>query len=332
MQLTERQCWKVIRGLVTAKNDEYSKFLGQANFDVVQKRQILGYTRDAFLRQFGLSSVADFFDEYVRSVKAEPNRSRWLENLSSESLLLFLDFRCRILQSLYDNYYRIKSADNVKQIVDGVKVSKLSAFNGGRLIYSSKPKRVAGEKKLSELNLSQNEISELALLQTMDSIAQKYATRFEKPIHQVLDLAYNLHTSNVDDRGFVTGYRLKSKIEFQHDAPKPPKSAPTISKDKEKPIRLVGYDEYRNHVFIKNGQYVSIMGEPIPYVNIVYDKDGNEIVAEEYEDDASKGKFIGVDIQGTPVYDVDGEYYTSTGKRLPDDVFIDNTQDDTFGV
>ncbi|MBQ7798462.1 MAG: hypothetical protein IJ371_05005 [Clostridia bacterium] len=227
MRLTERQCWDTIRAMVRVKNDEYSSLL-YSLFDSVQMREVLGYTRDAFLSKMHFNSLSEF-NTYVKK-QNKTLSSQWLDNLSSEDLVLFLDFRCRFLQEIY-NYYQASggrvSRNDIKKIVENTKVSKLKGYNYGRLRCTGKPTRHKGEKKIDEIYLQTNEMQSQALEQVLERIAIDYQD-IQNASNSIIDeLVGKIVTSNIDLRGNLTGHRFKGKLNDseQLDVPFKPKYA-----------------------------------------------------------------------------------------------------------
>lgn len=299
MQLTERQCWKIIRQLVTDKNNEYKQFLKDVfdfnkelgnfgKFDTEQIKQIQGYTRDAFLYKCGFSNMTKFYEEVSGNGK-EPN-NRWHENLSCEDLLLFLDFRCRSLQSIY-NYYAKQGKINkydIKQIVDETKLSPLKHYRGGvsRLRCQGKPARVEGEQKLSSLDLSTEDMQELAISQILTSMAGQYIARGLGSTNQVQDIVNNVVTHNVNMEGNITGYKLKTEIILKQTKRESKSEVARISTDQPRPTinapKLAGFDANKRTIFIKEGVQVDLIGQKVQEREIVYDPNGKLI---EYSDE-----------------------------------------------
>ena len=335
MELTDRQCWKVMRQLVSSKNKEYREFLNGTFNDWSQIRQIQGYTRDTFLRKYGIYSLNDFFERYKKYTGAEPDRKDWIENLGSESLLIFLDFRCRVLQEIYDYYskYNNISQNVIERITTGTKLSLLSKFktnenNRVELIYSRKPERIAGgEKKLSQLNMNEDELNEQALAQTITKLVGGYIATQKESSYNAIRLAKSLVTTNVTHRNEKKGYQYKGDIILpKQQELKVAKSAklqmPQIER-KQNESSIIGFDKNRKPIFIRNGKQLNWRNELALDEDIVYDLHGNLIV-----NFSSSENFIGLDIEGRPVYEYEDEYYNSLGERLPDDIYI---QIDRFG-
>lgn len=350
MQLTERQCWKVMRQLASAKNKEYRAILNEQFKDIDQTIQIQGQTRDAFLRRYGIKSLDEFFDEYRKQTKSEPDTSDWIENLDSQSLLIFLDFRCRVLQQIYDYYDKYNNIDRnvIQNIIDGTRLSPLAKFkinprnNKPALAYSRKPGRAAGgEKKLKELNMTVDELSEQALAQTMGKLVGGYMDTQKASFSHTIDLATGLVTQNTKVSGERTGYAYKGKVAITPQKP-------VIEQEKEKDIlppakrkndmEFIGFDGGGQPLYIKDGVKVDMLGRQTS-AKVMYDTSHKLIVDvdetekveqidEELETSASK--MVGLDIEGRPVYERDGHYYSSTDKLLPDDVYFEPVDQSVF--
>lgn len=347
MKLTERQCWKIVRQLVTDKNVEYKQFLKTVfdfsrepenfgKFDTEQLKQIQGYTRDEFLFKCGFISL-ESFNQYVQDVNPRGVNSRWLENLSSADLILFLDFRCRILQSMYNyykQYHQLEKAD-IKNIVRGTELNELSRRKRYKLECVGKPARLQGEAKLADLGMSESEMAELAIAQVLGSMAGEYVANKKGKIEEAEKYANQVKTSNIDYDGKLTGHQLKGKV----------KSILMPAQDKLKFVDervdngeyktvFVGYDANKNKVFMRGNDYVSFIGVKVSPVKIVYDREGNLIQnssqgANELEEDCQLDvEHVGKNIHGTPVYEYKGEYYSSLGEPVRYDEYIDTTGDD----
>ncbi|MBQ8522939.1 MAG: hypothetical protein IJ458_04735 [Clostridia bacterium] len=317
MQLSERECWNIIRKLVSNKNKEYARFLS-SNIGTDKLPLCIGYTKNLYLSKFGLRGEREF--RYLLKRRGVKPKSEWLDNLSSEDLLLFLDFRCRTLQKMYDfcaKHGKI-SVDDIKDLIVGTKRSSLIEYNAGRL-------KAIGEDEL-DIELDDNLI-EQALLQTMHKVALGYSQRVGATIDVALEKASNLTTSNEDLDGFITGHQFMSKNELKNMH----KQYLTGYKDEEidtSEPHIVGYDVNKFPVFMQGNHFITLTGQIIRGgVEVVYDVDGNKI--EHEEDFGSQTRFVGFDIQGTPIYEDEDGYYNSIGERLPDDVYIDN-QDNLF--
>ena len=301
MQLTERQCWKVIRQLVKGKNKEYKSLLyGLFGKNTEKTKQIQGRTRDAFLHRYSIRTLGDFFAEYREQTKSEPDTSDWIDNLDSESLLLFLDFRCRVLQQIYDyfGHYNAIDQDTIYQIIDGTKLSKLAKFkvnskNEPAIAYSRKPDRAAGgEKKLKELNMTVDELSEQALAQTMGKLVGGYMDTQKVSFDHAIRFTTTLTTYNTKPAGEKTGYVYKGEVEIipqkPIQEPKKEQSTQTTTQKirKNEDMEFIGFDGGGLPLYIKDGIKVNLLGIPTS-VKIVYDVGYNELInitEEEYLD------------------------------------------------
>lgn len=362
MKLTERQCWDVIRAMVSEKNKEYASFInGVVNNEALTR--CVGYTKRCYLNKFGFETEGDF--KYLLKKRNITPKKEWVDNLSSEDLLIFLDYRCRTMQDMYEEYKKyqkeierdqdgnVKFEKGVKEILTTAKRSGLIAYNGNRLKATSRPEKQEGELKADKLGLTREELIEQALIQTMASIAYRYSKFTLIPIEKSVEYVTKVRTHNVNIKGFASGQinNIKPQMVFEYlqqnyDLAKLndyfaesnrviPKSKPTEQKTSTEPkIELVGFDEDKGPVFMKGEKFVDFIGNQIPPVKIVYDINKNLIKYEELEteeDIVSISKFIGLDVQGTPIFADENGYYSSTGERIDeDDLIIDNTQDDMF--
>jgi len=349
MQLTERQCWKVIRTLVAEKNKEYASFLSRI-FGERKLAMCIGFTKNAYLGKFGFSEEGDF--RYLLKKRGIMPKREWLDNLSTEDLLLFLDFRCRSLQAIYDHYAKHNSItlNEVQQIINSTKRSDMIGYNSYRLKATGKPDKVAGEKKIDELDMDRVALVQTALIQAMGSIAYNYAKIESVDIDKSVGKAIKLATSNIDNAGYATGFKYlgDSSVVANYVGVKYPKletQKPNQSTSKQDTITIIGFDEFKNPIFIKDGKQVNFMGSPVPDAKVVFDRDGKEIKeptkpvhsepsAQSVQNNAvednefNTGKFIGLDIQGSPIYEVDGQYYDALGQRIDDDEFVEKIDDE----
>lgn len=328
-QLTERQCWKVIRDLVSEKNVEYNKLINLYLPD--ERKLLLGQTRDIFLSKYGFSSVHDFND-YASRMNGKPPIDRWLENLSSEDLLIFLDFRCNTLQQMYEQCRKRKTLNRseIQAIAAQTPISKLAKYNGKKLNCTGKPPRVKGELKLSSMSVSVYDLREQALSQVLGKMAGNYAFLNNASLDEAEGLASTISTHNINLMTRITGYKLKTRvqavmpeeIEEKVDAVKE-EFVPVVD---ENQVHIVGFDEHKAPVFMRGKDYVDIFGHVIEPVEVIYDLNKNIIKPEQ----SLIRRYIGLDIQGTPIYETEDGYYNSIGERVDDDIFLDNTQDDMF--
>ena len=329
MQLTKRQRWDIIRKLVSDKNKEYARFLtehvGAENLSLC-----VGYTKNLYLGKFGFSSESNF--RYLLKHRGITPAREWLDNLSSEDLLLFLDFRCRTLQAMYDYCSKHDgiSVSDIYDIIANTKRSSLINYNAGRLKATGKPKAQDNELSVNDLDLTEDEKCEQALSQIMGIIAINHAKMTDSNLDKAVEKVSKLNTSNIDPKGFVTGYKFIAKLNI--DALKEKKDKNDEIIDDSKP-RLVGFDINKFPVFMKGDDFVSITGEKLHYVKVVYDRNKVKIEEEDELDVEPQPKFVGLDIQGSPVYQHEDGYYTSTGRKLDEDEYIYSKEEiETLGL
>lgn len=264
MVLTERQRWEVMRQMVKDKNDEYSSFLLRF-LDTEQLRQVIGHTRETFLKQCGFDGLADFND-YIRLGGKKPVQE-WLNNLSSEDLLIFLDFRCKILYKMYRHYkmYRSLNKNDVISFIDSTKVTQFIQYNYGKLMCTGRPVKQKGEDKVEYLD-DDREVKESAIKQTMQNLATTFALEREKPIARAQEEVVKLETFNVDNNGYITGYRLRNK-ELEEGTRisinNKPKFIYNTPQKQENQMKMVGYDINGAPIFYLNGQYMDFFKNPI---------------------------------------------------------------------
>ena len=312
MQLTKRQCWDIVRRLVSDKNKEYARFLkeqvGEKNLSLC-----IGYTKSLYLGKFGFRAESDF--RYLLKHRGVTPAKEWLDNLSSEDLLLFLDFRCRTLQAMYDFCAKHNgiSVNDIRELIIGTKRSSLINYNAGRLKATGRPEAIDGELDVKRLDMTDKDLNEQALVQIMTKIAVNHTKLTDCTIEKALDRASRLTTSNIDTKGFMTGHKFMSKLLIPSQYEQKETSAPV---DNDKP-HLAGFDVNKCPVFMKGDDFITITGEKAPYVKIVYDR--RMVKIEEYE---TKPKFVGLDIQGTPVFEHEDGYYTINGRRLDKDEYF----------
>lgn len=330
MKLTERQRWDVIRAMVKQKNDEYSAFLLRF-FDQKQMSQIVGVTRNSFWNKCRNNQTNPLV---VYDNKPSKSSTSWLDDLSSEDLLIFLDYRCRLLQQLY-RYYKMNRTldkDVINKIAQSTPISELIAYNDGYLMHTGKPSRTKDEVKVGDLGLDRDELMNEVLAETMGILASTYAKVKNLHISAGKSLALKLVTYNATPDGHKIGCQFNGEINNC-----PPLSISKLKmvdthEQKELPpeerMTLYGFDTKGFPVYIKNGEYVNLLGEPVDGKNIKYDINRNEI--EQHSDEQIIAKHIGFDGQGRPVYEYDNVYYNSIGERVEEDQVLPNYEDD-FG-
>ena len=103
--LTDRQRWDIMRSMIKQKNEEYNSFLFRF-FDSMQIKQIAGTVRDYFLGQCRITgdNLVVGLEDHATKSSTKLSKTSWIDNLSSEDLLILLDYRCRVLQDMYKHY------------------------------------------------------------------------------------------------------------------------------------------------------------------------------------------------------------------------------------
>lgn len=172
--LTDRQRWDIMRQLVKDKNSEYQRFLTwNFNGDRIMRTICQGHTRDYFLLNYGIQ-----YDENKMG-------KDWLKNLSAEDLLVFLDFRCRVLQTMYDitcfdGKYGRRKLDE-RQICDVISKTPLSKYAqwgdcSQHLMLTGRPKKIRGETDVSDITDKHefSRIAKIGLADVMGSLVYNY--------------------------------------------------------------------------------------------------------------------------------------------------------------
>ncbi len=289
MKLTERQRWDVMRAMVKQKNDEYSSFLLRF-YDQKHMQNMLGITRDTFLVKCRLNPRATI-EELEAQVKFLGNKpsSNWIDNLSSEDLLLFLDYRCKVLQQIYKYYkmYRRLDRNDVAHIIGSTPLNELIGYNYGKLLPTGKPERAKGEPKASELGLTNEQLMQEALAETMGRLASTYSQNQGCSIITAQNKARNLVTYNIDPDGYKVGYQFTEIINICEplNTPKikleePPKRQ-NASKDDD--MVMQGLDAQHHPIFLLKGKYVNSRMVEVSASDIVYDIYLNKIEKDEQD-------------------------------------------------
>ena len=325
MKLTERQRWDVIRAMVKQKNDEYSAFLLKF-FDQKQMSQIVGITRNEFWDKCRGNKP----NPMLRNQPVSQASSSWLDDLSSEDLLIFLDYRCNLLQMLYKYYKMNRTLDKavIKSAAQNTPVNKLIAYNDGYLMHTGKPARAKDEIKVKDLNLSEEQLKREALAQTMGVLASTYAQVKKVDIIDSKKLASKMVTYNANPDGLITGYQFKgevsdcsplniSKIELEDSA----------KTSKETDLKLYGFDGDGMPVFSKKGKLVNLIGESVDRDRVVYDSRKRKM-EQDFDAIEEKAKHVGFDGEGRPVYQYKNDYYNSIGQLVEEDEILPNYEDD----
>lgn len=172
--LTDRQCWDVMRRLVKDKNNEYQRFLSwNFNGDNIMRTICQGHTRDYFLLNYGIQ-----YDEHKMG-------KDWLKSLSAEDLLIFLDFRCRALQSMYDitgfdgKYGRRKLDEaQICNVISKTPLSKYAQWGdcSQQLMLTGRPKKIRGEADIADITdkFEFNQVAKTGLTMVMGSLYYNY--------------------------------------------------------------------------------------------------------------------------------------------------------------
>lgn len=270
--LTDRQRWDIMRSMVKKKNAEYRSFLFRF-FDPQQMALVVASIRDSFLSQCKISGqnlVVGLEDHAKDSTKL--STTSWIDNLSSEDLLIFLDYRCRVLQEIYRHYkkYRNINKHNIRYICENTLINELAKHNDRRLTCGGRPEKEDGELSLKELEEVQGldiySLQRQAINQTVDNMMERCVYVKKQPLIRVYQFARELATYNVDPRGHIEGcYYNVDKSEFLEQ----------------------------------------MLFEPKP-------------------------KLCGFDIQGSPIYKHQDEYYSSSGNRVSSEDIAFTSMDEEY--
>lgn len=172
--LTDRQCWDVMRQLVKEKNNEYQRFLSwNFNGDNIMRTICQGHTRDYFLLNYGIQ-----YDENKMG-------KDWLKNLSAEDLLVFLDFRCKVLQALYDitgfdgKFGKRKLDESqICNVISKTPLSKYAQWGDccQQLMLTGRPKKLKGEQDIKDVTDRRefNNLARIGLISVMGSLYYNY--------------------------------------------------------------------------------------------------------------------------------------------------------------
>ena len=269
--LTERQRWDIVRSLIKQSDEEFNSFLFRF-FDPVQIKFIKASLRDNFLDQWCNGSMALIVNSEGAKDNSNSSKIKWIDNLSSEELLLFLDYRCRVLKQVYKHYktHRNITKHDINYISANTLVNKLAMCNDNRLTCTGRPEKRENELSLKDLEgklgIDIYTLRRPAINQIVDELMEKCVKSNNLSLDQVYQYASALVTHNVDLMGHVTGctYNIEQSE------------------------------------FLESAFYM-----PSP-------------------------KHRGFDIQGSPVYEYEDEYYSSSGSKMSDDDIIFKSIDDEF--
>lgn len=333
MRLTERQRWNVIRQMVKDKNNEFSGFV-RGFFNQSEMRKIVASVRDTFLIKckFATATPTIMLNEQVKLLGRKPD-SEWYNDLSSEDLLIFMDYKCQILQKLYKHYkmYRTLNYNDVQQIIKSTKVSQLIDYNDGKLMLTGQPELVESEVNVANLEGDKEDIINEAMSVTLGYLSSTYAKKTICNIDYAKSKVLKLKTYNIDPMGHKTGYEFRGEVKDCSPLSKPKLKLKFVEtkKDRDVEMRLQGFDVKGHPIYLYKGEKVNFFRNPIPDAKIAYDVNHNKIEQEEEDGDileTSTKRSVGYDIEGRPVYEDKYGYYNSIGDRLPDDVYIQHEE------
>lgn len=260
--LTDRQRWDVMRSMVKQKNAEYRSFLFRF-FDPSQMAQVSALTRDIFLSQCKISgqNLVVSLEDHATKTSSKLSKSSWIDNLSSEDLLIFLDYRCRVLQEIYRHYKKFRgiTKHDIQYICANTVVNKLAMHNNGRLTCGGRPEKVENEIPVEDLTIDISILQRAAISQTADEMMERCVYVKKQSLNQVYQFARDLATYNVDPMGHIIGcsYNVdKSEfLERELYSPQP---------------KHCGFDIQGSPVYECNQQYYSSVGSSVRDEDVVF--------------------------------------------------------------
>ena len=302
MELTERQCWDVIRKMVGDKYKDHAGFVTMVIDEDYDK--LTGNIKRVYLNKFGFETEADF--KYLIKNRGVQTKRDWMDNLSSEDLLIFLDYFCRSLQDMYQYYGKNKR--NLEHVPDSKKMFESDTkkilettgrhpafkYNTKRLKATGRPEAVADEKKVSALGLTEKDLQRQALVQVIGDIAYKYSRFTLVDIKTSVEKVITLKTHTINSKGYVEGFinNLKpqdvlayldekyglNKINDEiNELNRPHASEIKVEDDSSSKLERVGYDSSKMPIYKQGENYVDLIGRPVSPEMIVYDRDKNKI-------------------------------------------------------
>ena len=266
--LTDRQRWDVMRSMVKQKNAEYRSFLFRF-FDPSQMAQVSALTRDSFLSQCKISgqNLVVGLEDHATKTSSKLSKTSWIDNLSSEDLLIFLDYRCRVLQEIYKHYkkYRGITKHDIQYMCENTVVNKLVMHNNGRLTCGGRPEKVENEVPVKDLTTDISILQRTAISQTADELMERCVHVKKQSLNQVFQLASELATYNVDPMGHITGCAYHAeKSEFLERMLYEPSP------------KHCGFDIQGSPIYEYNDQYYSSAGDMINSEDVVFKSSDEE--------------------------------------------------------
>lgn len=263
--LTDRQCWDVMRSMIKQNNAEYKSFLFKF-FDTAQMAQVSAEIRDTFLKQCKISgqNLVVGLEDYAVQNSTKLSKTSWIDNLSSEDLLFFLDYRCRVLQKIYTHYKKFNSITkhDIKYICANTAINKLIIHNNGRLVCGGRPEKEENELTINELKLDAGTLQSIAINQIVDELMERCVNIKNQSLNQAYGNACELSTYNVDPYGHVTGCAFNSeKSEFLDRMLYNPKP------------KHCGFDIQGSPVYEFDEKYYSSVGNNVNCEDIIYSID-----------------------------------------------------------
>lgn len=267
MQPSKRQCWDIMRSLVKDKNAEYQRFLGwNFNGDSAMRTICQGHTRDYFLGNYGIT-----YDENSMG-------KDWLKNLSAEDLLIFLDFRCKLLQELYrvtrfDGKYGKSglSETEICDIISKTTLTKYARWEDGmqKLVLTGRPKKTKQEISVEDIKEYEQfrTLSKEVLKVVMGNLYYNYLEEGEG-YDEIDDVCNNIvTTTQYTNAKYPRGIKFSGRVKLPEGAYEGCKQEFIVNSE------IVGFDVQNNPICKKGFDLYDIYGRKCEQDDIVYDSE-----------------------------------------------------------
>lgn len=266
MQPSKRQCWDVMRKLVKEKNAEYQRFLGwNFNGDSVMRTICQGHTRDYFLGNYGI-----VYDENSMG-------KDWLKNLSAEDLLIFLDFRCKLLQQLYkitgfDGRFgkNTLSEGEICEVISKTPLNKYARWEDGeqKLMLTGRPKKTKREANVEDIKdfVRFKNLAKDVLQIVMGNLYYNYLEEGEN-YDEIDEVSNNIVTTTfyVNDR-FPHGIKFNGRVKL-------PDGACDECKQEFLQGKIIGFDSQYNPIRKIGLDLYDVNGKLCEQDDVVYDSE-----------------------------------------------------------
>ena len=293
LELTERQCWDVLRSMIREKNEEVSHFLikvfGINNLD--KCRYYKSILRDTFLMKYG-TNLGEVCQVLNKNNKNTNGIVDWFFACSSEDLLIEYDFLCKFLQKVYD-----KTNASIKE-------SRYNNFtlNLNRRIYENDLIDIIITIPRNEYKINKGKVEKLQL--TLMPRAKRGECKIDVKNVELRNQAL------AQTMGKIYIDYCKNNNTYEEDLNNVSKRFATYSKCGDKVLGV----KFEGNIIIKD-DYSKPTG----------------LIAEEIEQfisDEEKEVFLGLDIEGTPIFQKGNEFYNSLGEFVDENIFIDQTRNE----